>query len=73
MEEGCIESSWAHSRSGPPRRTYLLTEQGARWLRSWVVAMEASHRWTSMFLRRYRRSEPSLHLAGDDALVPITA
>ena len=35
--------------------------------------MEGSHRWTSAFLRRYRRSEPSLRFAGDEALVSITA
>lgn len=52
-QDGYIASSWDHSGPGPARRTYELTEDGARALRSWAGALSQASGWLSSYLARY--------------------
>ena len=53
--DGLVSSSWEHSTAGPARRTYDLLPDGVDWLHAWAGALRESHRYLSLYLRRYDR------------------
>ena len=53
--DGLVSSSWEHSSAGPARRTYDLLPDGVEWLHAWAGALRESHRYLSIYLRRYDR------------------
>ena len=53
-QDGLVASRWEHSSTGPARRTYALTEEGVDWLHAWAGALRESHRYLSIYLRRYQ-------------------
>jgi len=54
-ERGLLTSWWETGGSGPARRTYDLTDLGARQLASEVVAVRRRRRALTRFLARYER------------------
>jgi len=53
--DGLVTSTWEHSSAGPARRTYDLLPDGTDWLHAWAGALRESHRYLSLYLRRYDR------------------
>jgi PadR family transcriptional regulator PadR len=51
--EGLVASSWDISESGPPRRTYRLTEDSEDWLHAWAAMLSETSRVVEGFLKRY--------------------
>ncbi len=51
--DGLVSSYWEHSTAGPARRTYQLTDEGTEWLHAWAGALRESHRYLSVYLKRY--------------------
>ena len=55
-KDGLLESSWETSETGPARRGYELTEEGATWLHAWAGAHaetgESSRRSSTVMSRR---------------------
>lgn len=51
--DGYVESSWEHSSSGPARRVYRLSQDGADWLHAWAGSLRDSHRYLTRYLARY--------------------
>lgn len=54
-EEGLVRSEWEPSASGPARRTYELTEDGADWLHVMAGALQDVARSLATYRRRYQR------------------
>jgi PadR family transcriptional regulator PadR len=52
-QEGLVRSWWEPSHSGPPRRTYALTDDGLDWLHAWAGALRIAHQRVQRFLDRY--------------------
>ncbi|MGH4020024.1 MAG: PadR family transcriptional regulator [Pseudonocardiaceae bacterium] len=52
-QEGLVESSWAGSEVGPPRRTYELSKDGLDWLHAWAGSLRETERTIDLFLGRY--------------------
>lgn len=52
-QEGLVQSSWAESEVGPPRRTYELSEDGLDWLHAWAGSLRETQRTIGQFLTRY--------------------
>lgn len=52
-QEGLVQSNWADSEVGPPRRTYELSEEGLDWLHAWAGSLRETERTISLFLGRY--------------------
>ncbi len=48
-----VASTWVDSASGPPRRTYRLTEEGWDWLHALAGAHAETRRILEGFLERY--------------------
>ncbi len=65
-QEGLVQSHWEPSESGPARRTYQLTEEGADWLHAWAGALRETQRVVGLFLARY--DELVAAATGDTAL-----
>lgn len=54
-EEGLVHSTWEPSASGPARRTYELTAEGADWLHVTAGALNDVARSLAVYRRRYLR------------------
>ncbi|MBA2717997.1 MAG: helix-turn-helix transcriptional regulator [Chloroflexi bacterium] len=54
--EAILESTWQISSSGPPRRVYSLTAEGAAVLDEWATALRGSKRGIDDFLDRHSRA-----------------
>ena len=54
-EEGLVRSTWEPSTSGPARRTYELTEEGAEWLHVISGSLADVERSLATYRDRYRR------------------
>jgi PadR family transcriptional regulator len=52
-EDGLVTSEWSADAPGPAKRTYRLTDAGARVLEHWASALDAAQRRISTFLKRY--------------------
>ena len=52
-EEGIVSSEWSADIPGPARRTYELTEAGARLLDEWAQALRRAREGLDAFLARY--------------------
>lgn len=52
-EKGFLSSFWDTAKSGPARRTYVLTEAGERVLGAWAKDIEQYQRQFSKFLGDY--------------------
>lgn len=52
-QEGLVHSWWEHSRSGPARRTYALTEDGVERLHAWADSVRAVRQLLGAYLDRY--------------------
>ena len=57
-QDGLVDSRWEHATAGPARRTYRLTDEGVEWLHAWAGALQATHRYLTMYLSRYGRIIP---------------
>lgn len=55
--EGLLTSSWAQASSGPPRRTYELTEDGAVWLSECIDVVARTQAQLVGLLDRYATLE----------------
>jgi poly-beta-hydroxybutyrate-responsive repressor len=53
-EEGLVVSEWRADLPGPTKRTYTLTEDGARVLESWTASLERLREDLSAFVDRAR-------------------
>jgi PadR family transcriptional regulator PadR len=56
-EEGIVSSEWNADIPGPARRTYRLTEAGARLLDEWAQALRKARGGLDAFLARYDHPE----------------
>jgi PadR family transcriptional regulator, regulatory protein PadR len=56
-EEGIVSSLWNDDIPGPARRTYRLTEAGARLLDEWAQALRRAREGIDAFLARYDHPE----------------
>lgn len=54
-EEGLVHSEWEPSTSGPARRTYSLTDEGADWLHVMAGSLQDVARSLNAYRRRYQR------------------
>ena len=54
-EEGLVRSTWEPSASGPARRTYELTDEGADWLHVMAGSLHDVARLLAGYRRRYLR------------------
>ena len=54
-QEGLVRSEWAPSTSGPARRTYELTDEGADWLHVMAGSLNEVARSLYAYRRRYQR------------------
>jgi PadR family transcriptional regulator PadR len=54
-EEGLVVSEWRADLPGPTKRTYTLTEDGARVLESWTASLEKLREDLSAFVDRARK------------------
>ena len=54
-QEGLVRSEWEPSASGPARRTYELTDEGADWLHVMAGSLNDVARSLSDYRRRYQR------------------
>ena len=54
-EEGLVRSTWEPSASGPARRTYELTDEGADWLHVMAGSLHDVSRSLAGYRRRYLR------------------
>jgi PadR family transcriptional regulator PadR len=54
-QEGLVKSDWEVSELGPPRRTYVLSDEGKDWLHAWAGSLRETERILGRFLRRYAR------------------
>jgi poly-beta-hydroxybutyrate-responsive repressor len=52
-EEGLVRSTWEASSSGPDRRIYELTREGAEELHGAAIALAEAGRLVDVFLMRY--------------------
>ena len=52
-EEGIVRSEWNADLPGPAKRTYELTEDGARLLDRWADALGETRERITGFLERY--------------------
>jgi PadR family transcriptional regulator PadR len=52
-DDGVVESEWRADLPGPAKRTYRLTESGARLLDRWAEALRDNQVLAAEFLRRY--------------------
>ncbi len=55
-EEGFVSSAWDTSGTGPARRYYRLTTEGAELLQDWIPFMERNLKSLEKFLRVFRRT-----------------
>lgn len=63
--EGLVISCWETSEVGPARRTYHVTDKGARQLHEWIEAMDAGRRLVGDLAARHRvRASQTRHPAG---------
>ncbi len=58
-EEGLVRSTWEPSASGPARRTYELTDEGAEWLHVMAGSLHDAARSLGVYRRRYQRMAES--------------
>jgi poly-beta-hydroxybutyrate-responsive repressor len=56
-EEGIVSSEWNAEIPGPARRTYRLTDAGARLLDEWAQALRRAREGLDAFLARYDHPE----------------
>lgn len=56
--EGLVSSFWEDSPSGPPRRTYALTDAGREALDAYAVCVRDVRRALSAFVRRHEDLRP---------------
>jgi PadR family transcriptional regulator PadR len=54
-QEGLVRSTWEPSTSGPARRTYELTDEGADWLHVMAGSLQDVARSLASYRRRYLR------------------
>ena len=54
-EEGIVRSEWNAELPGPAKRTYELTEDGARLLDRWADALGETRERITSFLERYEQ------------------
>ena len=54
-QEGLVRSAWEPSASGPARRTYELTDEGADWLHVMAGSLHDVTRSLAGYRRRYLR------------------
>ena len=54
-QEGLVRSEWEPSASGPARRTYELTDEGADWLHVMAGSLNDVARSLNAYRRRYQR------------------
>lgn len=54
-QEGLVRSEWEPSSSGPARRTYELTDEGADWLHIMAGSLNEVARSLSTYRHRYQR------------------
>lgn len=54
-DDGVVESEWRADLPGPAKRTYRLTETGARLLDRWAEALRSNQALSAEFLRRYEQ------------------
>jgi len=52
-QEGLVASTWEPSDAGPPRRRYVLTDEGLDWLHAWASTIRETRRVADLFLTRY--------------------
>jgi PadR family transcriptional regulator len=52
-DDSVVESEWRADLPGPAKRTYRLTESGARLLDRWAEALRDNQVLAAEFLRRY--------------------
>lgn len=53
-QEGLVNSDWEVSAMGPPRRTYVLSDEGRDWLHAWAGSLRETERILDRFLQRYK-------------------
>jgi poly-beta-hydroxybutyrate-responsive repressor len=56
-DEGLVTSEWSADLPGPAKRTYELTDAGARVLDRWAVSLREAQSVISDFLERYEQEE----------------
>lgn len=56
-EEKLVVSQWEAEGSGPAKRVYVLTAEGAEVLEAWVAHMERKAHRLLDFVKAYRRRE----------------
>lgn len=56
-QEGLVASEWEESPTGPPRRTYRITDEGLDWLHAWAGALRETRRILGGFLGQYEQLE----------------
>jgi PadR family transcriptional regulator, regulatory protein PadR len=54
-EDGLVSSEWNADLPGPAKRTYRITDEGARLLDEWAGALEGARARIDVFLDRYRK------------------
>jgi poly-beta-hydroxybutyrate-responsive repressor len=54
-EEGLVTSEWSADLPGPAKRTYELTDAGARLLDQWAVSLREARQVIESFLARYEQ------------------
>jgi poly-beta-hydroxybutyrate-responsive repressor len=59
-QDGLVRSEWQADAPGPAKRTYELTDEGARLLDEWAAALRRSRERIDVFLERHSKG-------GDDA------
>ncbi|MEU4084455.1 helix-turn-helix transcriptional regulator [Streptomyces aureus] len=67
---GEVTSHWRASESGPARRVYAITQQGAMNLALWFVRLGDLHGTLHLFLERYVQLEDVGTRAGRDGAGP---
>ena len=58
-EDGLVHSEWETEGSGPAKRMYRLTPEGAEVLAIWIAYMERQVENLQSFIRRYLRLKSS--------------
>jgi poly-beta-hydroxybutyrate-responsive repressor len=54
-KEGLVTSEWSADLPGPAKRTYELTDAGARLLDQWAVSLREARQVIESFLARYEQ------------------
>jgi len=53
-KNGCVDSQWELERSGPARRSYVLTSRGEEHLDEWITVLKHMSKSMDRFVREAR-------------------